>query len=95
MLAYPPLSISFKMYVQSSFIYPLTLTCKSLTSNYLFTYIFILSAYSWLINYVKLTTKFTLCKQSLHYPPRLALAILQASVVVCIFEYLVKSLSKL
>ena len=25
MLAYPPLSISFKMYVQSSFIYPLSL----------------------------------------------------------------------
>ena len=36
-----------------------------------------------------------LCKQSLHYPPRLALAILRASVVVCIFEYLVKSLNKL
>ena len=36
-----------------------------------------------------------LCKQSLHYPPRLALAILRASVVVCILEYFAKSLNKL
>ena len=36
-----------------------------------------------------------LCKQSLHYPPRLALAILSASVLACIFEYLVKFLNKL
>ena len=46
------------MYVQSSFIYPLSLLVLNI--NYLFTYIFILSAYLWLTDYVKLTTKFTL-----------------------------------
>ena len=64
MLACPPLSISFKMYVQSSLsptLYLPTFSLLVLNINYLFTYIFILSAYLvWLIDYAKLTTKFTL-----------------------------------
>ena len=58
MSAYPPLSISFKLHVQSSFIY--LLSKSALNINYLFSYLFILSAYLGLIIYVNLTTKFTL-----------------------------------
>ena len=36
-----------------------------------------------LINYVKLITNL-LCKQSPHYPPRVALAIFRANVIVCV-----------
>ena len=58
MWAYPPLSISFKLHVQSSFIY--LLSKSALNINYLSSYLFILAAYLWLIIYVNLTTKFTL-----------------------------------
>ena len=83
MLAYPPVSINFKMYVQSSFIYPLC-SLQSLTSITISKYIHSTCLF---------TTKFT--KQSLHYPPRIALAILRASAIVHILEYFAKSLNKL
>ena len=66
MLAYPPLSISFKMYVQSSFIYPLS-SFQSLSSIiYSHIYSYYLLIYGLLIMWNVLLN--LLCKRSLHYP---------------------------